>query len=99
LLADFGEVSTLGLASLESALILNVPAISPLAKARLQKGDAILTVNGTKVPDAATLLRNDPTLLRNDPPLLRNDPPLLPGQALHFTFSPQQRELTVTLTP
>ena len=85
MLADFGEVSTLGLANLESALILDVPAISPLAKARLQKGDVILTVNGTKVPDVATLLRNDPTLL--------------PGQALHLTFSPQQRELTGTLTP
>lgn len=84
-LADFGEVSALGLASVEGVLILEVSANSPLAKARLQKGDVILTVNGTKIPDAATLLRNDPTLLH--------------GQALRLTFSRQQKELTATLTP
>jgi S1-C subfamily serine protease len=66
-------------------LLADFGEVSTLAKARLQKGDVILTANGTKVPDVATLLRNDPTLL--------------PGQALHFTFSAQQRELTVTLTP
>jgi hypothetical protein len=84
-LADFGEVSALGLASVEGALILDVSSTSPLAKARLQKGDVILTVNGTKVTDATNLIRNDPTLLH--------------GQALHLTFSRQQKELTATLTP
>ena len=76
-LAHFGEVSALALASLERALILEVPATSPLANARLQKKRRLLPANGTKVPAAATLLRNDP--------------PLLPGQALHRTFSRPQK--------
>lgn len=59
--ADEGEMSALGLPDVTGVLVLEAPAASELAKAGLRRGDVILTVNGTKIADAAALLRLAPS--------------------------------------
>jgi hypothetical protein len=60
--ADIGEMSALGLPGVTGVLVLEVPAGSALAKGGLQKGDIILSLNGTKTADASTLLQQAPAL-------------------------------------
>ena len=61
-IADMGEMSALGLPGVTGVLVLEVPAGSALAKGGLQKSDVILSVNGTKTADVATLLQQAPAL-------------------------------------
>jgi S1-C subfamily serine protease len=56
-IADQGEMSAFGLSSVTGVLILEIPADSALAKAGLRKNDVILSVNGGKTADTATLSR------------------------------------------
>jgi S1-C subfamily serine protease len=46
---------------------LEVPAESAAAKAGLRKGDVILSINGEKTADTATLLKQAPTLSVGQP--------------------------------
>lgn len=65
-------------------LVLEVPVGSTLARAGLRTDDVLLTVNGTKAADAATLLQEAPALA--------------PFQALSLGISRQQKESTLTVT-
>jgi hypothetical protein len=60
--ADMREMSALGLPGVSGVLVLEVPAGSVLAKCGLQKGDVILSLDGTKMADVATLLQQAPAL-------------------------------------
>jgi S1-C subfamily serine protease len=83
--ADMGEMSALGLPGLTGVLVLEVPAGSVLAKAGLQKSDVILSINGTKTDDAATLIQQAPALVH--------------FQTLALGISRQQKEMALTVTP
>ena len=83
--ADVGEMSALGLPGVTGVLVLEVPSGSVLAKSGLQKGDVILSVNGTKAADVATLLQEAPALV--------------PFQALSLGISRQQKQTVITVTP
>jgi hypothetical protein len=52
-----GEMSAFGLPGVTGVLVLEVSAESPLAKSGLQKDDVILSVNGAKTADTATLVK------------------------------------------
>ena len=82
-IADEGEMSAFGLPGVTGVLVLGVPADSALAKARLQKNDVILTVNGEKTSDVAALLRQAPALTD--------------GQPLKIGISRGQKESTLTV--
>jgi hypothetical protein len=56
-IADEGEMSAFGLPGVTGVLVLEVPADSALAKAGLQKNDVILSVNGAKTANVASLLQ------------------------------------------
>jgi hypothetical protein len=56
-IADEGEMSAFGLPGVTGVLVLEIPAESPLVKAGLRKNDVILSVNGAKTADTATLLK------------------------------------------
>lgn len=56
-IADEGEMSAFGLPGVTGVLVLEVPADSALAKAGLQKNDVILSVNGARTADVASLLQ------------------------------------------
>jgi hypothetical protein len=60
--ADAGEMSALGLPGVTGVLVLEVPEDSMLARCGLRKGDVILSVDGTAIADAATLLQQAPAL-------------------------------------
>jgi hypothetical protein len=60
--ADEGEKSALGLPTVSGVLVLEAPANTNLSRAGLQKNDGILMINGTKISDTATLLREFPAL-------------------------------------
>jgi hypothetical protein len=60
--ADTGETSALGLPGATGVLVLEVADGSMLARCGLQKGDVIVSVNGTQVADVATLLQQVPAL-------------------------------------
>lgn len=60
--ADMGEMSALGLPGITGVLVLEVPAGSAPASGGLQKGDVILSVNGTRTADVATLFQQAPAL-------------------------------------
>jgi hypothetical protein len=55
-----GEMSAFGLPGVTGVLVLEVPAGSAPAKAGLRKNDVILSVNGAKTADTATLLQQAP---------------------------------------
>jgi hypothetical protein len=61
-IANEGERSAFGLPGVTGVLILEVPPDSPSMKAGLQKNDVILSVNGAKTADVASLLQLAPTL-------------------------------------
>ena len=84
-IADLGEMSAFGLPGVTGVLVLEIPAGSALAKAGLQQNDVILSVNGTKVPDVATLLQEAPALA--------------PFQTLLLGISRQQKESVLAVTP
>jgi hypothetical protein len=84
-IADEGELSAFGLPSVTGVLLLDVPAASTLAKAGLQKNDVILSVNGTRTADVATLLQQAPALAHD--------------QTLSLGISRQQKESVLTVTP
>ena len=50
-----GELSAFGLPGVTGVLVLDVPAQSALAKDGLKKNDVILSINGGKTTDAASL--------------------------------------------
>jgi hypothetical protein len=83
-IADEGEMSAFGLPGVTGVLVLEVPADSLPMKAGLQKNDVILSVNGSKTIDVATLLRQVPALTE--------------GQALLIGISRNQKESTLSLT-
>jgi hypothetical protein len=60
--ADTGEMSALGLSGANGVLVFEVPEGSVLARCGLQKGDVILSVDGTRIGDVATLLQQAPAL-------------------------------------
>jgi S1-C subfamily serine protease len=82
--ADMGEMSALGLPGVTGVLVLEVPAGSVLTKCGLQKGDVILSVDGTKTAEVATLLQQAPTLAHL--------------QTLSLGISRQQKESVLTVT-
>jgi S1-C subfamily serine protease len=84
-IVDEGEMSAFGLSGVTGVLVLEIPANSALAKAGLQKNDVILSINGAKTTDVATLLRQAPILTA--------------GQSLSVGISRNQKVSTFTLTP
>ena len=54
-IADEGEMSAFGLPGVTGVLVLEVPAQSVLSRAGLEKNDVILSINGVKAGDVATL--------------------------------------------
>lgn len=82
-IADQGEMSAYGLPGVAGVLVLDVPPDSALAKAGLQKGDVILSVNGVRIADAAALLRQVPTA----------------GKAFTAGISRSQRERSLDIAP
>ena len=60
--ADMGERSALGLTGVAGVLVLEVPADSALARSGLQKGDVILSVDGSQTADVGALLQQAPSL-------------------------------------
>lgn len=83
-IADAGEMSALGLPGVTGVLVLDVPAGSALAQGGVQKGDVILSVNGTRIGDLATLLQQVPALAGY--------------QSIVLGVSRQQREVTLNIT-
>ncbi len=81
--ADMGEMSALGLPGVTGVLVLEVPADSVLAKSGLQKGDVILSANGSKMVDVGTLLQQAPT-----PASIQN---------LSLVVARQQKEITLNI--
>jgi Trypsin-like serine proteases, typically periplasmic, contain C-terminal PDZ domain len=84
-IADEGEMSAFGLPGVTGVLVLEVPTGSVLAKAGLQKNDVILSVNGDRTADVATLLRQAPALTA--------------GQTVKVGISRNQKQIVLTLTP
>ena len=82
---DDGEMSAFGLPGVTGVLVLDIPVDSPLAKAGLQKNDVILSVNGAKTADTATLLRQVPAMPA--------------GNSLKIGVSRDQKEMVVQLIP
>ncbi len=66
-IAGEGERSAFGLPGVTGVLVLEVPADSALAKAGLQRGDVILSVNGGKTLDTPALLRQAPAMPAGSP--------------------------------
>jgi S1-C subfamily serine protease len=83
-IADMGEMSAFGLPGVTGVLVLEVPPNTALAKAGLQKNDVILSINGDKIADVATLLRQVSALTA--------------GQTAKVGISRTQRESTLLLT-
>ncbi len=81
--ADMGEMSALGLPGVTGVLVLEVPADSVLATCGLQKGDVILSVDGSKTADVGTLLQKAPVLAD--------------GKSMSLVVSRQQKEITLNI--
>ena len=84
-IADEGEMSAFGLSGVTGVLVLEIPVESALAKAGLRKHDVILSVNGTKAADVATLLQQAPALA--------------PFQTLSIGIFRNQKESILTIEP
>ena len=84
-IADEGEMSAFGLPGVTGVLVLEIPADSSLVKAGLQKNDVILSVNGAKTDDVATLLRQAPSLAA--------------GQTIKVVISRDQEGIVLTIAP
>lgn len=81
---DQGEMSALGLPGVTGVLVMEIPAASVLATCGLQRGDVILSVDGSKTTDVATLLQQAPALAD--------------FQRLSLGISRQQKELKLQLS-
>ena len=81
---DEGEMSAFGLPGVTGVLVLEVPVDSALSKAGLRKNDVVLSVNGKKTADTASLLRQIPAW---------------PAGPLKIGVSRDQREMVVRLLP
>jgi hypothetical protein len=84
-IGDQGEMSAFGLPGVTGVLVLELPAGSALARGGLQKNDVILSVNGIKTADMATLMQEAPALAA--------------FQTLSLGISRQQKESMLTITP
>jgi S1-C subfamily serine protease len=84
-IADEGEMSAFGLPGVIGVLVLEVPAETALAKAGLRKNDVVLSINGAKTADTATLLRQTAALAVGSP--------------LQIGVSRDQKEFVVQLIP
>jgi hypothetical protein len=84
-IADEGEMSAFGLPGVTGVLVLEVPADSALAKAGLQKNDVILSVNGAKTADVASLPQPAHSLAA--------------GQNLSVGISRDQKAITLLIEP
>jgi len=84
-ITDVGEMSAFGLPGVAGVLVLEVPADSALAKAGLRKNDVILSINGEKTADTATLLKQASELSG--------------GKPLKIGMSRDQKEFVVQLIP
>jgi hypothetical protein len=84
-IAGEGERSAFGLPGVTGVLVLEVSADSALAKAGLQRGDVILSVNGVKTLDT--------------PALLRQAPAMPAGSSLKIGISRDQKEYVVQWVP
>jgi S1-C subfamily serine protease len=82
-IADEGEMSAFGLPDVAAVLVLDVSTDSALGKAGLRKNDVVLSVNGSKTPDTAALLRQAPALAA--------------GNSLKLGISRDQKELILQL--
>jgi hypothetical protein len=80
-----GEMSAFGLPGVTGVLVLEVPAESPQAKAGLRKNDVILSVNGAKTADTATLLKQAPAWPA--------------GSSFKLRVSRDQKEIVLQLIP
>ena len=80
-----GEMSALGLPGVTGALVLEVPVSSVLARNGLQKGDVILSINGTAVNDVDVLMQAAPALIQ--------------FQTLTLGISRQQKQRVLSVTP
>jgi serine protease Do len=76
-------MSALGLPGVTGVLVLEVPADSVLAKGGLQKGDVILSVNGSKTADVGALIGQAPALAA--------------AQSMALVVSRQQKEITLNI--
>ena len=83
-IADEGERSAFGLPSVSGVLVLEILPTSSLNRSGLKKNDVILSLNGTNIPDVATLMQSS-----------RDLPP---GQILSLAIARDQKELTVKVT-
>ena len=82
-IVDEGEMSAFGLPGVTGVLVSKVPAESALAKSGLKANDVILSINGEKTPDTATLLRVAPAHSA--------------GVPLHVDISRDQKEIVIRL--
>jgi hypothetical protein len=82
--ADMGEMSALGLPGVTGVLVLEVSVGSVLAKGGFQKGDVILSLNGARIDDIATLLQQAPALAD--------------FQSITLGISRQQKEISIKVT-
>ena len=83
-IADEGEMSAFGLPGVTGVLVLEVPIGSALAKVGLQKNDVILSFNGAKTDDVASLLRQSAFLIA--------------GQVFNVVLSRNQEGTVLTVT-
>jgi hypothetical protein len=81
-----GERSAFGLSGVTGVLVMDVPPESALAKAGVEKDDVILSINGEKTPDTASLTRQAPASAAV-------------GISLEIVVSRNQRERVFKLTP
>lgn len=84
-IADEGEMSAFGLPGVTGVLVLEVPAGSALDKAGLKRNDVILSLNGAKAADVASLLKRASALTA--------------GQIVPVGIWRNQKESTLMLTP
>ena len=80
---DQGEMSAFGLPGVTGVLVLDLPASSALAKSGVRKNDVILSINGEKTPDTASLKRQTPAA----------------AAAVEIVLSRNQSHLVIKVTP
>jgi S1-C subfamily serine protease len=83
-IANEGEMSAFGLPGVTGVLVLEIPGDSALANSGLEKNDVILSVNGVKTTNVATLLQQAPVLTA--------------GKSLAIGISRHQKETTFKIT-
>jgi hypothetical protein len=84
-IGDAGEMSAFGLPGVTGVLVLDIPESSVLSKTGLKTNDVILSVNGSKTPDVASLLQQAPALTV--------------APAFRVGIARQQKEIVLTFIP